>query len=111
LVIRLKKKPIGCVEVVLDENKDTSVEDDIFQVGELVEPYRVTPSIDLEYNSNFHVFDNSLVNVDTEVLNVVMSSSGQAQIDEDDHTNVINIEDCSGDDNDSIEEEEEDNYD
>jgi len=60
------------------------VEDDIFQVGELVEPYRVTPSIDLEYNSNFHVFDNSLVNVDTEVLNVVMSSSGQAQIDEDD---------------------------
>jgi hypothetical protein len=40
-----------------------------------------------------------------------MSSSGQAQIDEDDHTNVINIEDCSGDDNDSIEEEEEDNYD
>jgi hypothetical protein len=81
LVIRFKKKPIGCVEVVLDENKDTSVEDDIFQVGELVEPYRVTPSIDLEYNSNFHVFDNSLVNVDTEVLNVVMSSSGQAQID------------------------------
>jgi hypothetical protein len=87
------------------------VEDDIFQVGELVEPYRVTPSIDLEYNSNFHVFDNSLVNVDTEVLNVIMSSSGQAQIDEDDHTNVINIEDCSGDDDDSIEEEEEDNYD
>jgi hypothetical protein len=87
------------------------VEDDIFQVGELVEPYRVTPSIDLEYNSNFHVFDNSLVNVDTEVLNVVMSSSGQTQIGDDDHTNVINIEDCSGDDDDSIEEEEEDNYD
>jgi hypothetical protein len=39
LVIRFKKKPIGCVKVVLDENKDTSVEDDIFQVGELVEPY------------------------------------------------------------------------
>jgi hypothetical protein len=41
----------------------------------LVEPYRVTHSIDLEENLNFHVFDDSLVNVDTKELNVVLSSN------------------------------------
>ena len=34
-----------------DENEDTSVRDEVFQVSELVEPYRVAPSIDLEENS------------------------------------------------------------
>jgi hypothetical protein len=37
----------------------------------LVEPYQVALSIDLEENSNFHVFDDSLVDVDAEELNVV----------------------------------------
>ena len=32
-------------------------------VSELVGPYRVAPSIYLEENSNFHVFDYSLVDV------------------------------------------------
>ena len=35
-------------------------------VSELVEPYRVAPSIDLEENSNFLVFDDTLVDVDVE---------------------------------------------
>jgi hypothetical protein len=55
----LKMKPKGRVEVVQDENEDTSVGDDVFQVIELVEPYRVAPSIDLEKNSIFCAFDNS----------------------------------------------------
>jgi hypothetical protein len=100
----LKTKPGGRVEVVLDENEDTSVGDDVFQVIELVEPYRVAPSINLEENSNVHVFDNSLVNVDADELNVVLSSNGQAQVDENDDD--INIEDCDGANDDSIEEEE-----
>ena len=50
--------------------------DDVFHDIELVEPYRVAPSIDLEENSNSHVFDNSLVDVDVEELNVVLSSNG-----------------------------------
>ena len=74
----------------------------------MVEPYRVASSIDLEENSNFRVFDDSLVDVDTKELNVVLSSSGQAQVNEDDDD--INIEDCNGAEDDSIEEEEE-NYD
>jgi hypothetical protein len=40
-------------------------------------------------------------------LNIVLSSSGQAQVDEDDDSNVINVEDCDGANEWSIEEEEE----
>jgi len=72
----LKTKLRGRVEVVQDENKDTSVRNEVFQVSELVEPYRFSLSIDLEENSNFWVFDDSLVDVDAEELNVVLSSSG-----------------------------------
>ena len=61
----LKTKPRGCVEVVQDENKDTSVQDEFFQVSELVEPYQVAPLIDVEENLNFRVFDDSLFDVDT----------------------------------------------
>jgi len=87
------------------------VRDEIFQVSELVELYRVALSIDLEENSNFRVFDDSLVNVDVEEFNVVLSSSGQANVDEDDDD--IHIEDCDEADDDSIndEEEEEENSD
>jgi len=80
----LKTKPRGRVELVQDENEDTSARDKVFQVSELVEPYQVAHSIDLEENSNFRVFDDSLVDVDTEELNVVLSSTGQANVDEDD---------------------------
>jgi hypothetical protein len=80
--------------------------DDAFQVSELVELYRVAPLIDLEENSIFYVFDNIFVDVDTEELNVVLSSNEQAQVDEDDDNNDINMEDCDGADDESIEEEE-----
>jgi hypothetical protein len=93
----LKTKPRGRVEVVQDENEDISVRDEVFQVSELVEPYRVAPSIELEENLNFHVFDDSLVDVDAGELNFVLSSSGQANVDEEDD---IHFEDCDeGDDN------------
>jgi len=74
----------------------------------LVEPYRVSPSIDLEENSNFRIFDDSLIDVDAEELNVVLSSNGQANVDEDDD---IHIEDCDEGDDYSINDEEEENSD
>jgi hypothetical protein len=86
------------------------VRDEVFQVSELVEPYRVAPSIDLEENLNFHVFDDSLIDVDAEELNVVLSSSRQANIDEDDDDD-IHIEDCGECDDYSIDDEEEKNSD
>ena len=80
--------------------------DEVFQASELVEPYRVAPSIDLEENSNFLVFDNSLVDVDEEGLNAVLSStSGLENVDEE---NDNHIEECDeADDNNSIEDEDE----
>jgi hypothetical protein len=105
----LKTKPRGRVEVVQDEKEDTSVRDEVLQVSELVKPYRVAPSIELEENSNFCVFDDSLVDVDAEELNVVLSSSGQANVDEDDDD--IHTEDCDEGDDCSINDEEEENFD
>jgi len=102
----LKTKSRSRVEVVQDENEDTSVRDEIFQVSELVELYRVAPSIDLEENSNFHVFDDSLVDVDANELNIILSSSGQTNIDED---NDIHFEDYDEGDDYSIDDEEKEN--
>jgi hypothetical protein len=84
------------------------VRDEVFQVSKLVKPYQVTPSIDLEENSNFRVFNDSLVDVDAEELNVVLSSSRQANVDKDDD---IHIEDCDEGDDYSINDEEEENSD
>jgi transposase len=80
--------------------------DAVFQVSELVELYRVALSIDLEENLNFHVFDNIFVNVDVEELNVVLNSSGQAQVNKDDDNNDINVEYYDGAGDESIKEEE-----
>ena len=63
----------------------------------------------MEENSNFCFFNNIFVDVDVEELNIVLSSSGQAQVDEDDDNNDINVEDCFGVDNESIEEEDNSN--
>ena len=57
----------------------------------------------MEENSIFCVFDDSLVDVDAEELNVVLSSSRQANVDEDDD----HIEDCDEGDDYSIDDEEE----
>jgi hypothetical protein len=65
--------------------------DDVFQVGKLVKLYWVALSIDLEANSIFCVFDNIFVDIDVEELNVVLSSIGQVQVDEDDDSNVIYV--------------------
>jgi len=100
----LKTKLRGRVEVVQDENEDTSVIDEVFQASELVEPYRVAPSIDLEENLNFCVFDDSFVDVDSEELNVVLSSSGLENVDEEDDNH---IEECDEADTNSIEDEDE----
>ena len=108
LFLQSNVNKFSSVELVQDKNEDTSVRDEVFQVSELVEPYQVAPSIDLEENSNFHVFDDSLVDVDAEELNVVLSSSRQAYVDEDDD---IHIEDCNEGDDYSIDDEEEENSD
>jgi hypothetical protein len=106
----LKTKPKGRVEVVKDENDESNMGDDFFQVSGLVDPYRAASSIDLEENSNFCIADNIFVDVDTKELSVVLSFNRQAQVNKDDDNNEINVEDYDGADDESIEEEK-DNYD
>jgi hypothetical protein len=77
---------------------------EVFQASELVEPYRVAPSIDLEKNSNFSVFNDSLVDVDAKELNAVLSFSGLENVDEEDDNH---IEECDEADNNSIDDEDE----
>jgi hypothetical protein len=80
--------------------------DEVFQASELVEPYRVASSIDLEENSNFRVFNDCLVDVDANELNVVLSSTSEKKnvVEEDDNE----IEECNEvDDNNSIEDKDE----
>ena len=101
----MKTKLKGRVEVLHDENDESNVGDDVFHVSKLVDPYRVASSIDLEKNSNFRIGDNIFIDVNAEELNVILSSSGQAQVNEDDDSNEINVEDCNGADNELIEEE------
>jgi hypothetical protein len=78
--------------------------DEVFQASELVEPYRVAPSIDLKENLNFRVYHDSLVDVDAKELNVALSStSGKKNVVEEDDNE---IEECDeADDNNSIEDE------
>jgi len=59
----LKTKPMSRVKVVQDENDEPNMRDDVFEVSELVNPYRVLLSIDLEENSDFHVTENIFVDV------------------------------------------------
>jgi len=80
--------------------------DEVFQASELVEPYRVASSIDLEENLNFHVFDDSLVDVDVEEMNAVLSSTSAVQnVDEEDDNHIEERDEA--DDNNSIEDEDE----
>jgi hypothetical protein len=100
----LKTKPRGHVEVVQDGNDESNMRDDVFEVNELVDPYQVAPSIDLQENLIFHILKN--IFVDVEELNVVLSSNGHAQVDEDYDSDEINVKNCDGVGNESIEEEE-----
>jgi len=56
------------------------------------------------------VAENIFVDVEAEELNDVLSSNRHAQVYED-NSNEINVEDCDGDEDELIEEEEEDNSD
>jgi len=57
------------------------VVNDVFQIDELVDVYRVTLSIDVEENLNFCVVDNIFVNVDFDVeeINDVLNQQASIQ--------------------------------
>ena len=86
----MKTKLRGHVEVVHNGTGELTVRDEIFQLGELVNPYRVASFNDLEENLNFSIDNNIFVDVDTKELN--------------NDNDKINVEDCDGDEDESIDE-------
>jgi len=72
--------------------------DDVFQLDNLVDPYRVVSSNDLEEKSKFCIAENTLVNVDIGDLNGVLRTNGHIEVDGDDDSDEINVKDCNGDD-------------
>jgi hypothetical protein len=74
-----------------------------------VNRYRVTPSNNFEENSNFHIAENIFIDINVEELNDILSYNKHAQVVEDD-SNEIDVENCDGDEDESIDEKE-DNYD
>jgi hypothetical protein len=76
----------------------------IHSENQIKRSYRVVPSNDLEENLNFHVTKSTFVDIDIKELNDVLRTSRHTQVDEDDDSDKINIEDCDGYDNDEIKE-------
>ena len=113
----MKIKPRSHVQVVQDGNDELIVGDDVFPLDELVDSYRVASFNDLKENSNFHIAENTFVDVDIDVdvdvyvdvdveeLNDVLRTNGHTQVNEDNESNEINVEDCDGYDDDKIKEE------
>jgi hypothetical protein len=85
----VKTKPSGRVEIVQDGNNELIVGDYVFQLGELIDSYRVALSNDLK-KSYFCIAENIFFVVDVEELNDVLSSNGHTQVYEDD-SDKINI--------------------
>jgi hypothetical protein len=66
-------------------------------------------SIDLEENLNFHVTNNTFVDIDANELNDILITNRHTKVDEDDDIDEhqFNIEDYGGHDDDENKEEEE----
>jgi len=59
----VKSKSRGRIQVVQDDNDEVTAIDNVLQLDELVNPYQIAPSIDLEENLNFHVTEKTFVDV------------------------------------------------
>ena len=81
--------------------------DDVFQLDELVDLYRIFSFNDLEETLNFRVVENTFVDIDIDVdveeLYNILKTSRHTQVDEDDDNDEINIEDYNEYDDDEIE--------
>jgi hypothetical protein len=95
----VKTKLRGRVLVVQDGNDELTMRDNVFQLDELVDPYRVALPNDLEEYSNFHIIENIFIDVDIGELNDILRANEHTQVNEDDDNDKINVEDCDGDEN------------
>jgi hypothetical protein len=78
----IKTEPRSQVQIVKDGNNDLIRGDDIFQIDKLIDQYRVALYTKLE-NLNFHVTENTYVDVNVDELNVILSTNEYWKIDDD----------------------------
>ena len=69
----MKTKPRDRVQVVQEDNNELNVVDDVFQIDELVDTYRVAPSTNLEENLDFRLTENIFIDVDDQELNDILN--------------------------------------
>jgi hypothetical protein len=78
----IKTEPRSQVQIVKDGNNDLIRGDDIFQIDKLIDQYRVALYTKLE-NLNFHITENTYVDVNVDELNVILSTNEYWKIDDD----------------------------
>ena len=69
----MKTKPRDRVQVVQEDNDELNMVDDVFQIDELVDAYRVAPSTNLEENLDFRLTENIFIDVDDQELNDILN--------------------------------------
>jgi hypothetical protein len=69
----VKTKPRDRVQVVQEDNNELNVVDDVFQIDELVDAYRIVPSTNLEENLDFRLTENIFIDVDDQELNDILN--------------------------------------
>jgi hypothetical protein len=75
----VKTKPRDCVQVVQEDNDELNMVDDVFQIDELVDAYRVAPSTNLEENLDFCLTENIFIDVDDQELNDILNQRASIQ--------------------------------
>jgi len=75
----VKTKPRDRVQVVQEDNNELNVVDDVFQIDELVDAYRVAPSTNLEENLDFRLTENIFIDVDDQELNDILNQRASIQ--------------------------------
>ena len=75
----MKTKPRDRVQVVQEDNDELNMVDDVFQIDELVDAYRVAPSTNLEENLDFRLTENIFIDVDDQELNDILNQRASIQ--------------------------------
>jgi hypothetical protein len=75
----VKTKPRDRVPVVQEDNNELNVVDDVFQIDELVDAYRIVPSTNLEENLDFRLTENIFIDVDDQELNDILNQRALIQ--------------------------------
>ena len=75
----MKTKPRDRVQVVQEDNDELNMVDDVFQIDELVDAYRVAPSTNLEENLDFRLTENFFIDVDDQELNDILNQRASIQ--------------------------------